>query len=153
MKTKILKRFIYEGLGFPVKLQNVTMLVVDGEWAPKLDVRRIADIVIRELPYQKERLSGNQIKFIRTYFEMSLRDFASAVVSESHNAVAKWEKFGAEPTNMDENIESMLRLYIIDKVSTKTKKQAQSFILSFRKIREMSFQKKSPSPLTLELTL
>lgn len=150
MKTKTLKNYSYDGLGFPIKLQNVTMLLVDGEWSPKIDVRKVAENAIRELPYQKERLSGNQIKFIRTYFEMSLREFASQVVNESHNAVAKWEKFGAEPTNMDENIESMLRLYIIDKESTKTKKQAQEFIKSFRQIREMSFLKKSPAPLLMD---
>jgi hypothetical protein len=81
---------------------------------------------------------------------MSLREFAIQVVNESHNAVAKWEKFGTEPTNMDENIESMLRLYIIDKESTKTKKQAQDFIKSFRQIREMNFLKKSPAPLFMK---
>jgi DNA-binding transcriptional regulator YiaG len=150
MKTKTLKYFTYDGLGFPIKLQNVTMLLVDGEWSPKIDVRKVAENAIRELPYQKERLSGNQIKFIRTYFEMSLREFASQVVNESHNAVAKWEKFGIESTNMDENIESMLRLYIIDKVSTKSKRQAQDFLNSFRQIRAMNFLKKSPTPLLMD---
>ncbi|MCO4756261.1 MAG: hypothetical protein KC478_17395 [Bacteriovoracaceae bacterium] len=147
MKTKIAKTYTYNGLGFPIKLQNVTLLLVDGEWSPKIDVRKVAENTIRELPYQEERLTGYQIKFIRSYFDMSLRDFAKQVVSESHNAVAKWERFGEGPTNMDENIESMLRLYIIDKVSTKTKKQAQEFIKSFRLIREMTFLKKVPKPL------
>lgn len=150
MKTKILKNYTYNGLGFPIKLQNVTMVMLDGEWNPQINVRKIADNAIRELPYQSERFSGDQIKFIRTYFEMSLRKFASEVVSESHNAVAKWEKFGPLSTNMDENIESMLRLYIIDKVSTNTKKQAQEFIKAFRKIRGMTFLKKIPTPLTIE---
>lgn len=150
MKTKTLKHYSYDGLGFAIKLQNVTMLFVDGEWSPKIDVKKVAEYAIRELPYQNERLSGNQVKFIRTYFEMSLRQFATNVVSESHNAVAKWEKFGSEPTNMDQNIESMLRLYIIDKLSTKTKKQAQNFIKSFRQIREMRFLKKSPPPLLMK---
>jgi hypothetical protein len=150
VKKKILKNYTYSGLGFPIKLKDVTMLLVGGEWSPKIDVRAIANNVIAVLPYQDERLSGNQINFIRTYFEMSLRDFASKVVNESHSAVAKWEKFGTNPTNMDENIESMLRLYIIDKVSVKTKKQAQDFINKFRQIREMSFLKKSPTPLTMK---
>lgn len=150
MKTKVLKSYSYNGLGFPIKLQNVTMVLIDEEWSPKIDVRKVAESTIRELPYQRERLSGSQIKFIRTYFEMSLREFASNVVSESHSAVAKWEKSNLKPTSMDENIESMLRLYIIDKVSVKTKKQAQEFIKSFRLIREMDFIKKSPVPLVVE---
>ncbi len=151
MKTKIAKTYTYNGLGFPIKLQNVTLLLVDGEWSPKVDVKKVAENTIRELPFQEERLTGYQIKFIRAYFEMSLRDFAKKVVSESHNAVAKWERFGEGPTNMDENIESMLRLYIIDKVSTKTKKQAQEFIKSFRRIREMRFLKKAPKPLLISV--
>lgn len=150
MKTKILKNYTYDSLGFPIKLQDVTMISIDGEWSPKIDVRRISENVIRELPHQNERLSGNQIRFIRTYFEMSLREFASKLVNESHAAVAKWEKFELNPTNMDENIESMLRLYIIDKVSVKTKKQAQDFINHFRQIRNMSFLKKSPTPLIIK---
>ena len=150
MKTKTLKNYSYDGLGFPIKLQNVTMLLIDGEWSPKIDVRKVAENAIRELPYQKERLSGNQVKFIRTYFEMSLREFGPNVVKESHNAVAKWEKFAEEPTNMDENIESMLRLHVIEKVSVRTKKQAQEFIKSFRIIKEMNFLKKSPAPLMME---
>ncbi|MBH47248.1 MAG: hypothetical protein CME71_03660 [Halobacteriovorax sp.] len=150
MKTKVLKNYIYEGLGFPIKLQDVTMLLIDGDWSPKIDVRKISEKVIRELPYQKERFSGNQIRFVRAYFEMSLRQFASQVVSESHNAVAKWEKFGPGPTSMDENIESMLRLYIIERVTMKSKKQAQVFLDSFRQIREMSFLKKTPAPLLMK---
>ncbi|MDD4972707.1 MAG: hypothetical protein PHY93_00070 [Bacteriovorax sp.] len=36
---------------------------------PKIDVRKVVEAVIKELPFQKERLTGDQIKFILTYFE------------------------------------------------------------------------------------
>ena len=51
---------------------------------------------------------------------MSLRKFAK-VVNESHMAVKKWEDFKDDPTNMDRNIEIMLRLHIYDHVIIKTK--------------------------------
>ncbi len=150
MKKKVLKNYNYEGLGFPIKLQNVTMYLIDGQWSPKIDVRKIADNAIKELPSQKERLTGNQIKFIRTYLEMSLRDFASKVVKESHTAVAKWEKFENKATNMDVNIEMMLRLYIDEQVSVKTKKQQQQFFETYLALREMSFSLNEPAPLLMK---
>ncbi|HFN0434705.1 hypothetical protein SC867_09075 [Legionella pneumophila serogroup 2] len=63
---------------------------------------------------QEERLTGNQVKFIRTYFSMSLSEFGKTVVHESHTAVSEWEKCGDEITNMNENTEQVLRLYIIE---------------------------------------
>jgi DNA-binding transcriptional regulator YiaG len=144
MKTKNLKKYIYEGLGFPVELYNVEVVMHDGEWQPKVDARKIAESVVRGLPFQVERLTGNQIKFIRTYFEMSLRDFGKNVVNESHTAVAKWEKFGNKSTNMDENIEILLRLYIYEKVAIKNKKQRAQFFDKYLKLRDMDFTKNTP---------
>lgn len=150
MRKKTLKSYIYEGLGFPVKLQNVTMLFIDDEWCPKIDVRKIADSVIKELPFQTERLTGNQIKFIRTYFEMSLRDFAANVVNESHTAVAKWEKCSGQSTRMDINIEVMLRLYVYEQVAITTKKEQQAFFDKYVTLRDMDFTVKTPVPILME---
>lgn len=72
MKSKVVKSFTYSGLGFPVELQQVKMLMIDGEWHPKIDVRKIADSVLKSLIFEKEPLTENQIKFIRTYFSISL---------------------------------------------------------------------------------
>ena len=144
MKTKILKKYKYDGLGFPVELHNVTMIQLDGEWHPKIDVRAVAKDVITELPFQKERLTGSQVKFIRSYFEMSLRDFASNVVNESHAAVAKWEKVDNKTTSMDLNIEIMLRLYVHEKVTIKTKKQKSEFFNQYLALRDMNFSLKIP---------
>jgi len=121
------------------------MVMHSGEWHPKIDARKIAESVIRELPFQVERLTGNQIKFIRTYFEMSLRNFGTKVVNETHSAVAKWEKFGNKSTNMDINIEVMLRLYIYEKVAIKNKKQKAQFFDHYLRLREMNFTTKTPN--------
>ncbi len=115
MNKKIIKKYIYDGLGFPVELHDVEMVKFDGKFHPKIDVRKIANSAIQSLVLQKLRLTGNQIKFIRTYFSMSLREFAK-VVNESHMAVKKWENFQNESTNMDKNIEIMLRLHIYNHI-------------------------------------
>lgn len=144
MKKKTLPKYTYEGLGFPIELIDVEMVHFEGEWLPKIDVRKVADAVIKLIPFQDERLTGNQIHFIRTYFGMSLRKFAVEVVKESHMAVSKWEKFGDKSTNMDANIEIMLRLYIYEKVCVKTIKEKQSFYQKFKKIKETPLLKKGP---------
>ncbi|HGK6651105.1 TPA: hypothetical protein ACK8SK_002043 [Legionella pneumophila] len=120
MNTRVEPIFLYEGLGFPIELENVEMIKINDEWLPKIDVQSIADEIIKKLATPKERLTGNQVKFIRSYFSMPLRKFGEAVVHESHTAVSKWEKFEDEITNMNENTEQVLRLYIIEQTQTKT---------------------------------
>jgi DNA-binding transcriptional regulator YiaG len=108
---------IYEGLGFPIMLHNVEMIKIDDEWHPKIDVKKISSYAIKAQASQKQRLTGNQIRFIRNFFSMSLREFGNEVVHESHAAVNKWEKHGNQVTSMDINIEKILRLYIHEKIS------------------------------------
>lgn len=128
MRSKRLKEYTYDGLGFPVKLLDVETVMVDGEWHPKINIERVSKDVIQKLAMQNERLTGNQLKFIRAYFSMSLRSFAKEVVNESHTAVSKWEKFGDHVTNMDINIEKIIRLYINAMVN---KKVNNEFLVDF----------------------
>ena len=92
MKTKIIENYTYEGLGFPIELKKVEMVFLENDWHPKIDVQKVADEVISKLAIQETRLTGNQVKFIRTYYSMPLREFGEKVVYESHIAVNKWEK-------------------------------------------------------------
>src|SRR3990167_6452411 len=113
MTNKILKTYTYEGLGFPIELHNVEMVMINGEYAPKIDVRAVADKAIKSLVLQKTKLTGNQVKFIRACFSASLRAFGK-IINESHAAVKKWEDYKNKTTNMDLNIEARIRLYIYD---------------------------------------
>jgi DNA-binding transcriptional regulator YiaG len=118
MKTKIVKKFMYDGLGFPIELLNVQLVNINGDWVPKIDVRQVANEAIKKLSTQESRLTGNQVKFIRSYFSMPLREFGKKVVHETHAAVKKWESKGDEITSMNENTEQVLRLFIIEQTST-----------------------------------
>lgn len=140
MTKHIEKNFMYMGLGFPIELQNVEMMEIKGTLHPKIDVRRVADSAIESLIAQKTRITGNQIRFIRSYFAMSMREFAK-VVNESHTAVMKWEKFANNTTNMDVNIEIMLRLYICDRILIIQNKQKKNeFYNQYRKVTEIFYQ-------------
>lgn len=137
MKTKKVKTYTYAGLGFPIELKNVKMLQINDEWHPQINVKKVAAATMKVLLSQQERFTGNQIKFIRQYFSMSLRDFAKDVVNESHTAVSKWEKCGNEVTNMDINIEKVLRLYMHEKLSMKTAKQKSEFYKHYLKLKQL----------------
>ncbi len=141
MKSKIIDKYIYTGFGFPVELRRVKMVMLRGEWHPKIDVRKIASLTIKELASQEERFTGNQVKFIRSYFSMSLREFAT-VINESHTAISKWEKAGDKVTNMDINIEKILRLYILEKIDDSIKKEEKFYknYLNLKKIHPTNKQ-------------
>ncbi|CAM4464429.1 MAG: hypothetical protein LEGION0403_FIIPPAGN_02377 [Legionella sp.] len=72
MKTKIVKNYLYDGLGFPVELDDVEMCFIENDWHPRIDVQKVADEVIKKLAVQETRLTGNQVRFIRSYFSMPL---------------------------------------------------------------------------------
>lgn len=133
MKTEIEPLFLYKGLGFLIELENVGMIKFNEEWLPKIDVQYIADELIKKLAIQEERLTGNQVKFIRSYFSMPLREFGKTVVHEPHTAVSKWEKCGDEITSMNENTEQVLRIYIIEQTQTKTQAEQRNFYSNFKR--------------------
>ena len=136
MTKKVMKTFIYEGLGFPIELHNVEMMMINGEYAPKIDVRVIADNAMKSLVLQKSKITGNQVKFIRSYFSASLREFGK-IVNESHMAVKKWENFRDKSTNMDPNIETRIRLYIYDQICIKSKNDKIKFYDQYKAINEI----------------
>jgi hypothetical protein len=141
----MVETWCYEGLGFPINLEKVEMVNISGEWHPKMDIRKIADQAIKMLVSRDAKLTGNQVKFIRTYFSMSLRKFAKEVVRESHTAVAKWEACLNESTKMDINIEMMLRLYVIEKLESKTVKDRNKFYEKYLQLKQFCFSSQSSS--------
>ena len=40
--TKEVAEYVYHGLGYPIKLENVRFYLYDGEWLPIIDVNRVA---------------------------------------------------------------------------------------------------------------
>jgi hypothetical protein len=58
METKVQNEWIDTGFGFPVKLTNVTMIKVRGNWTPKLDYNALAINVLKALTHKHSRLTG-----------------------------------------------------------------------------------------------
>ena len=89
-ETKIQKEFIDTGFGFAVRLKNVPMIKVRGTWTPKINYNHLAEAVLHSLAFKSARLTGAEIKFIRTHFDMTLQEFAKRFCV-THVAVLKWE--------------------------------------------------------------
>ena len=110
MKTKIQKKYIDTGFGFPVHLLNVPMVKVRDEWVPTINWVAISDLVLQIMIEKKSKLTGDELRFIRTKFDMTLARFGERFYV-THAAVSKWEKHGENPTGMGWATEKDIRLF------------------------------------------
>lgn len=114
-KGKVRKNFIDYGFGFPVVFGKVRMMNVEGEWTPDINYGLAEKMVIQAMPNKPGPLTGNQVRFIRLHFNMTLARFG-ARFGVSHAAVKKWENKGEEPTGMTWAIEKDLRLFVLSRL-------------------------------------
>ena len=109
--SKKLKNYIYNGLGFPVLLQEAEFRKISGKWLLKIDVEKVSDEVMKALPTKPVGLTGSEIRFIREYFNLSKRKFAEEL-NVSHTAVNKWEDKENEKAKIDPHVEITLRALV-----------------------------------------
>ncbi len=120
MKNKKTQKLYTDyGLGFPVQIINAPLLKIRDEWTLNLNFEKYEKAVLLALALKPTRLTGSEIKFIRNYFEMTLKDFGKRFGDVAHSAVIKWEKFQDDPTNMNWPTEKDMRLYIINELQPK----------------------------------
>lgn len=125
-KEKLVKIYEYNGLGFPVLLENVHFNYIRGEWLPRIDVEKVATEVFKLLPTKPAKLTGNEIKFIRVYLDKSKPAFGE-IFKLSHTAVTKWEKAENAAAPISPSQEMVLRLYLEDYLNVGDKKFYQAY--------------------------
>jgi len=109
-KNKKIETFIYKGFGFPIRLVNVPLRKVYGEWVFDFSMGIFQRVVLSMLATKSSPITGSELRFIINYFEMSYRDFAK-IFGISHVAVVKWEK---GTSRMSPSTEMYLRFYILN---------------------------------------
>lgn len=114
-KDRKIETFIYEGLGFPVKLINVPMKKVLGEWALDINLGQFQSHILQLLVHKKQPLTSAEIRFIRKYFELTTTNFGK-IFGVTHAAVLKWE---SGPKNIPPTTELCLRLFVLDRLKAK----------------------------------
>lgn len=120
MERKIQKTFIYEGFGFPIQLIDVPMLKTRGEWTPDINYNLLQEAIVRALAVKPFCLTGNEIKFIRKYFKLTLKAFANEF-GVTHPAVMDWEKTGDNQVKINPATEKCIRLFISDTLVARDK--------------------------------
>ncbi len=124
MKMTKKETLIFEGLGFPITLINAPQKKVLGEWVLDLDLNKLQAFVLRLLVHKTSPLTGAEIRFMRSYLEMSLSAFGK-LFRVTHVSVLKWE---TEQTRLSPTTEIYIRLYILNYLHAKDRE--------FRKLYE-----------------
>lgn len=109
--------FIFEGLGFPIKLIDVPMKKACGEWCIDIDMNKLMIVVLEALAHKPIPLTGDELSFIRSYLQMTMTEFGKTF-GVSHVAVLKWE---SGENKISPALELCIRLYILDHLRAKDK--------------------------------
>lgn len=150
METKRVKRFVYEGLGFSIVLLNVTLVKKRGIWTPAIDYTKLQKEVLLALSHKPSALTGNEVHFIRTYFEMTLEHFGRQF-GVTHVAVLNWEKTRDKPAKINPTTELYIRLFVLEELNMSN----QVFRETFREfdIERIAKEHKSSSQPRRRITL
>ncbi len=132
MDRKVESQYIDYGFGFPVTLIDVPMIKVRGKWTPDIDYNALAKSLLQALSRLNGRLTGNQVRFVRHHFEMTLQQFAERL-GVTHPAVMKWEKAGNRPTGMSWSAEKDIRLFITKGFTA----SAKDFLSLYQQLEEV----------------
>lgn len=128
------EEYIYKGLGFPICIRNPQFSKVRGELVFKVDIEKISKIAFKLLAIKPSRLTGDEIKFVRIYLNLSRTAFGG-IFKLSHTAVSKWEKVGEEFAPISPSQEIVLRLSMIDRLDITGK----DFYIHFKQVEQSVF--------------
>ena len=114
-ERKTSQKFVYEGLGFPILLLNVPMIKVFDVWTPDIDYNLFQKQVLIALAHRPFPFTGDELRFIRTYFELTFQKFASQF-GMTHAAGIKWENRKKRIAKILPSTELCIRLFILEKL-------------------------------------
>ncbi len=103
------KTFIYEGLGFPIKLIDTPMKKVFGEWVIDIDMNALQLFVFKGLIHKSSPLTGQELRFMRKFSKMSTTELAEKF-GVTHATIVKWEKQQAKISPLQETYVRMFFL-------------------------------------------
>ncbi len=117
MNEKKKKTFVYDAFGFPIKLINVPMKKVVGEWVIDVNFDTLEKMVLRLLIRKAAPFTGAELRFIRKYLGLTTTEFGK-LLGVTHVAVVKWESGKTHPSIP---ADIYVRLYVIDQLNVKDK--------------------------------
>ncbi len=146
-KRKVEKEYTYEGLGFPIVLKNVPMIELRGVWTLDIDLNVLQKAVLLALAHNPADLTGNQVRYIRTWLNLTQIAFGK-LFGVTHPAVVKWEKAGEKASKINLTTQRDLRLLLLDKLLTRD----DDFRRAFRIVHVARFSSKI-NPLEFDVPI
>lgn len=107
--------FEYYGAGVPVVISVVELESFGSDWIPLLDYEKLEDILARKVGTKSTRLTGNDVRFLRQWLEISMADLAECF-GYTAPAVHRWQQRRSRPAGMHWTAEIQLRLLVLDKL-------------------------------------
>lgn len=132
------KKIIYEGFGFPIILLNVPMVELREIWTPNIDLNVLQKVILLALAHHPVDLTGNQIRFIRTWLGLTQSAFGK-LFGVTHSAIVKWEKTNNAASKMNLSTQRDLRLYLLDQLLSRD----DDFRKAFKTIHETEYTNKN----------
>ena len=117
---KSVGQFEYDGLGFPIMLLNFPLINVRGVQVPDIDYNQLQRNVLLALCRKSLPLTGNEVRFIRQYLQMTYIQFANRF-GVTHPSVIHWEKSKNSFAKITPTTELCIRLCILDVLHAKDK--------------------------------
>ena len=117
MKNKKKETFVFDGLGFPIKLINAPMKKIFGEWVIDINMNKLMLVVVEALIHKPVALTEGELGFIRSYLQMTSTEFGK-LFGVSHVAILKWE---SGKNRISPALEFCIRLYLLDHLRVKDK--------------------------------
>lgn len=137
---KTLKTYTFKGLGFDVLLKDVAIKSVDGKDYPDINMNELKTNTAKALLTSKQRLTGHQLKFLRTYLKMSF-DEVAAKIHIPASTLRSWESKGASFTALDVDQEKAFRIMAVSQILEQEK---STFNIEVTLVKEFH----SPSKVT-----
>ena len=117
MSVRKSKTLVYKGLGFPIKLIDVPMKKMFGDWVMDIDMIELQLVVVKDLIRKPGKLTKNELKFIRHFLVLTTTEFGK-IFGVTHSAVVQWEN---GKRNLSPPIEFCIRLYALNHLHVKDK--------------------------------
>jgi DNA-binding transcriptional regulator YiaG len=113
--SKVLETYIFTGFGFDVLLKNVVMKKAQGEEYPDINMNELKLLTAKALLRNQQQLTGHQLKFLRTFVQMSFDD-VSKKIHTAASTLRSWENKGDEFTGLGLDQEKAFRIMMINKI-------------------------------------
>ena len=111
-------RMVWDGLGFPVSLVGFSLVDVDHELVPDVNMKEIQEQAFLKLITWAGRLTGQHVRFARHYLHETQFEFAKNINVKNASSVSQWEAKGNSLTEMDVNTELILRMHLLHSISS-----------------------------------